>query len=140
MATFWSMKAPKDLPSLPGIGGDGVLYQQIDTPTIFWNSKYIESLNVKRIVLDEEEEKGTSTSNKIVPKAVSKAPVITQQPWEPVLGDSVHAFAWWTLSKEGDSRSRIKEQEARSLQRPASQSAEQPPAVEESTVSKRQCS
>ena len=128
MATLWSMKAPTDLPSLPGIGGDGVLYQQIDKPTILWNSKYIEGLNVKRIVLDEEEEKGTSTSNKIVPKAVSKAPVITQQPWEPVLGDSVHAFAWWTLSPE-ETVTVIKEQESRSLKRPASQITEQPPAV-----------
>ena len=121
------MKAPKALPTLPGIGGDGVLYQQFDTPTIFWNSKYIESLNVKRIVSIEEEDKGTSTSNKIMPKAVSKAPVITKQPWDPVLGDSVHAFAWWTLSKE-ETVAVIKEQEGRSLKRPASQIAEQPPA------------
>ena len=126
MATFWSMKAPKALPTLPGIGGDGDLYQQFDTPKIFWNSKYIESLNVKRIVL-EEEDKGASTSNKIVPKAVSKVPVITKQPWDPVLGDSVHAFAWWTLSKE-ETVAVIKEQEGRALKRPAPQIADQPPA------------
>ena len=93
------MSAPKALPTLPGIGGDGVLYQQFESPSVFWNSKYIESLNVKRIVLDEEEDKRVTTATTLMPKAVSKAPVITQQPWDPVLGDSVHAFAWWTLSK-----------------------------------------
>ena len=118
------MNAPKALPTLPGIGGDGTLYQQFDTPNIFWNSKYIESLSVKRIVL-EEEDKGDATSNKMVPKAVSKAPVITKQPWDPVLGDSVHAFAWWTLSKE-ETIAVIKEQEGRTVKRPAPQLAEPP--------------
>ena len=99
LATFWSMKAPIDLPTLPGIGGEGTLYHQFDTPEIFLNSKYIENLNVKRIVL-EEEDKDELPSSKIKPKAVSKAPVIMNQPWDPVLGDSPHAFAWWTLSKE----------------------------------------
>ena len=36
MATFWSMKAPKALPTLPGIGGDGTLYQQFNQ--VFTNS------------------------------------------------------------------------------------------------------
>ena len=81
---------------------------------------------MKRIVL-EEEDKGASTSNKFVPKAVSKVPVITRQPWDPVLGDSVHAFAWWTLSKE-ETVAVIKEQEGRALKRPAPQIVEQPPA------------
>ena len=80
---------------------------------------------MKKIILDEED-KGTSTSNKIVPKAVSKAPVITQ-PWDPVLGDSVHAYAWWTLSKE-ETIAVINEQKSRSSKRPASQIAESPPA------------
>ena len=79
LAVFWSMKAPKELPTLPGIGGQGTLYIGFDRPSHFWNSKYIETLKVKRIILDEDD-KGTSASNKIVPKAVSKAPVITQQP------------------------------------------------------------
>ena len=39
MATFWSMRAPQALPTLPGLGGDGVLFHQIDTPSIFSNSK-----------------------------------------------------------------------------------------------------
>ena len=64
LAAFWGMKAPKELPTLPGTGGDGTLYTQFDPPSIFWNSKYIESLKVKKIVLDEED-KSTSTSNKI---------------------------------------------------------------------------
>ena len=63
-----------------------------------------------------------------MPKAVSKAPVIAQQPWDPVLGDSVHAFAWWTLSKE-ETVAVIQEQKSRSSKRPASQFAEQPPAT-----------
>ena len=99
LAAFWSMKAPKELPTLPGIGGNGTMYHQFDTPSIFWNSKYFESLKVKKIILDDED-KTMSSSNKIVPKAVSKAPVITQQPWDPVLGDSPHAYAWWSLSTE----------------------------------------
>ena len=80
---------------------------------------------MQRIVLDEED-KNTSTSQ-IVPRAVSKASVITQQPWDPVLGDSVHAYAWWTLSKE-ETVAIIKEQKSRSTKRPASQIAESPPA------------
>ena len=68
MATFWSMNAPKALPTLPGIGGDGVLYQQFDSPSIFWNSKHIERLNVKRIVLDKEEDKRMSTSTETYAK------------------------------------------------------------------------
>ena len=67
-----------------------------------------------------------STSNKIVPRAVSKAPVITQQPWDPVLGDSVHAYAWWSLSKE-ETLAIINDQKTRSSKRPASQIAEPPP-------------
>ena len=66
------MKAPKELPTLPGIGGDGTLYVGFDTPSCFWNSKHIEGLKVRGIVLDEED-KGASTSNKIVPKAVSQS-------------------------------------------------------------------
>ena len=31
LAAFWSMKAPKELPTLPGIGGDGHMYLQFDT-------------------------------------------------------------------------------------------------------------
>ena len=89
---------------------------------------------VRRITLDEED-KGASTSNKIVPKAVSKAPVITQQPWDPVLGDSVHAYAWWTLSKE-ETVSTINEQKSRSTKRPASQIAESPPAPKRTSVPK----
>ena len=111
LASFWSMKAPKELPTLPGIGGNGTLYVGFDTPSLFWNSKYIEGLKVRKIVLDDED-KGASASNKIVPKAVSKAPVIAQQPWDPVLGDSVHAYAWWTLSKE-EMTSVINEQKAK---------------------------
>ena len=118
LAAFWSMKAPKELPTLPGIGGDGNMYLQFDTPSIVWNSKYIESLKVKKIVLDDED-KNLSTSNKIVPKAVSKAPVITHQPWDPVLGDSPHAYAWWSLSKE-ETVAIINEQKTRSSKRPAS--------------------
>ena len=135
MATFWSMRAPTALPTLPGIGGDGTLYHQFDTPNIFWNSKYIESLNVKRIVL-EDEDKVEPTSNKMVPKAVSKAPVITNQPWDPVLGDSVHAFAWWTLSKE-ETIAVIKEQKERTVKRPAPQIAEPPPVVKTPTTSSK---
>ena len=135
MATFWSMSAPKALPTLPGIGGDGVLYQQFESPSIFWSSKYIESLNVKRMVLDEEEDKRMATATTLVPKAVSKAPVITQQPWDPVLGDSVHAFAWWTLSK-GEMVSVINEQKSRSSKRPATQIIESPPASKRTSVPK----
>ena len=87
LAVFWSMKAPKELPTLPGIGGDGTLYLGFDRPSLFWNSKYIETLKVKKIILDEED-KGTSTSNKIVPKAVSKAPVIHAA----ALGSSIGRF------------------------------------------------
>ena len=32
LAVFWSMKAPKELLTLPGIGGDGNLYVGFDTP------------------------------------------------------------------------------------------------------------
>ena len=120
MATFWSMSAPKELPTLPGIGGDGVLYQQFESPSIFWNSKYIESLKVKRIVLNKEEDKRMPKATTLMPKAVSKAPVITEQPWDPVLGDSVHAFAWWTLSKD-EIVAIIDEQKSRSTKRPATQ-------------------
>ena len=134
LAVFWGMKAPKELPTLPGIGGDGTLFIGFDTPSIVWNLKYIESLKVKKIVLDEED-KSTSTSNKIVPKAVSKAPVITQQPWDPVLGDSVHAYAWWTLSKE-ETVAIINDQKSRSSKRPASQIAESPPASKRASVPK----
>ena len=70
LAAFWSMMAPKE-PTLPGVGGDGTLYKQFDTPQHFWNSKYIETLQVKRIILDAED-KDASASAKIVPKAVSK--------------------------------------------------------------------
>ena len=138
MATFWSMRAPIALPTLPGIGGDGTLYHQFDTPDIFWNSKYIESLNVKRIVLEDEDkgESSSSKSNKIVPKAVSKAPVITNQPWDPVLGDSVHAFAWWTLSKQ-ETIAVIQEQKERTVKRPAPQIAEPPPVVKTPTTSSK---
>ena len=129
------MSAPKALPTLPGIGGDGVLYQQFDSPSIFWNSKYIESLNVKRIVLHEEEDQRTSAATRLMPKAVSKAPVITQQPWDPVLGDSVHAFAWWTLSK-GETVAVINEQKSRSSKRPAPQIAEPPPASKRTSLPK----
>ena len=135
MATFWSMKAPTVLPTLPGIGGEGTLYHQFDTPDIFWNSKYIESLNVKRIVL-EEEDKGESTSSKIMPKAVSKAPVIMNQPWDPVLGDSVHAFAWWTLSKE-ETIGVIKEQKEKTVSRPIPQIPGPPPVVKTPTTSSK---
>ena len=134
LAAFWSMKAAKELPTLPGIGGDGTLYVRFDPPSLFWNSKYIESLKVSRITLDDED-KGTSTSNKIVPKAVSKAPVITQQPWDPVLGDSVRAYAWWTLSKE-ETVAVINEQKSRSSKRPASQVAESPPAPKRTSIPK----
>ena len=134
LAAFWSMKAPKELPTLPGIGGDGTSYIRFDPPSLFWNSKYIESLKVSRITHDDED-KGTSTSNKIVPKAVSKAPVITQQPWDPVLGDSVHAYAWWTLSKE-ETVAVINEQKSRSSKRPASQIAESPPAPKRTSIPK----
>ena len=48
--------APKDLPTLPGIGGDGEFYHQFERPQFFWNSKYIETLQVKRIILDEKDE------------------------------------------------------------------------------------
>ena len=135
MATFWSMKAPTVLPTLPGIGGEGTLYHQFDTPDIFWNSKYIESLNVKRIVL-EEEDKGESTSSKIMPKAVSKAPVIINQPWDPVLGDSVHAFAWWTLSKE-ETVGVIKEQKEKTVSCPIPQIPGPPPVVKTPTTSSK---
>ena len=136
MATFWSMKAPTVLPTLPGIGGEGTPYHQFDTPDIFWNSKYIEDLNVKRIVL-EDEDKGESTSSNIKPKAVSKAPVITNQPWDPVLGDSPHAFAWWTLSKE-ETVEVIREQKKKTVSRPTPQ-IPQPPRVVKAptTTSKR---
>ena len=67
-----------------------------------------------------------STSNNVVPKAVSKAPVIKQQPWDPVLGDSAHAYAWWSLSKE-ETVGIINDQKIRSSKRPASQIAEPPP-------------
>ena len=126
LAAFWSMTAPKELPTLPGIGGDGILYHQFDTPSIFWNSKHIEGLKVKKVILDEED-KNMSKSNKIVPKAVSKAPVITKQPWDPVLGDSVHAYAWWSLSTQ-ETVAIINDQKTRSSKRPASQIAESPPA------------
>ena len=135
MATFWSMKAPTALPTLPGIGGEGTPYHQFDTPEIFWNSKYIEDLNVKRIVL-EEEDKGESTSSKIMPKAVSKAPVITNQPWDPVLGDSPHAFAWWTLSKE-ETIVVIQEQKEKTLSRPRPQIPGPPPVVKTPTTSSK---
>ena len=136
MATFWSMKAPIVLPTLPGIGGEGTPYHQFDTPDIFWNSKYIEDLNVKRIVL-EDEDKGESTSSNIKPKAVSKAPVITNQPWDPVLGDSPHAFAWWTLSRE-ETVEVIREQKRKTVSRPTPQ-IPQPPRVVKAptTTSKR---
>ena len=133
LAVFWSMKAPKELPTLPGIGGDGNRYLGFDTPSIFWNSKYIESLKVQRIVLDEED-KDTSSS-KIVPKAVSKAPVIARLPWDPILGDSVQAFAWWTLSKD-QTIAVIKEQKSRASKRPESQIAESPPAPKRITAPK----
>ena len=120
LAVFWGMKAPKELPTLPGIGGDGNLYVRFDTPSIFWSSKYIESLKVKKIVLDEEDKNTSATQ--IVPKAVSKAPVVTRQPWDPVLGDSVHAHAWWTLSKD-EAVAVINEQKSRASKRPASQIA-----------------
>ena len=110
------------------------MYISFDTPSLFWNSKYIESLKVRRIIHDDED-KGTSTSNKIVPKAVSKAPVIMQQPWDPVLGDSVHAYAWWTLSRE-ETVAIINEQKSRSSKRPASQIAESPPAPKRTSVPK----
>ena len=135
MATFWSMKAPTALPTLPGIGGEGTSYHQFDTPDILWNSKYIENLNVKRIVL-EEEDKGESTSSKIMPKAVSKAPVIMNQPWDPVLGDSVHAFAWWTLSKE-ETIAVIKEQKEKTVSRPTPQIPGPPPVVKTPTTSSK---
>ena len=135
VATLWSMRAPIALPTLAGIGGDGTLYHQIDTPDIFWNSNYIESLNVKRIVL-EDEDKGESASTKMVPKAVSKAPVITNQPWDPVLGDSVHAFAWWTLSNQ-ETIAVIQEQKERTVKRPAPQIAEPPPVVKTPTTSSK---
>ena len=121
------MKAPNELPTLPGIGGDGQFYVGFDTPSIFWTSKYIEDLKVKRIVLDDEDKSTSATASSIVPKAVSKAPVITQQPWDPVLGDSVHAYVWWSLSKE-EKIAVIKEQKSRSTKRPASHIAESPPA------------
>ena len=135
MATFWSMKAPIVLPTLPGIGGEGTPYHQFDTPDIFWNSKYIEDLNVKRIVL-EEEDTGESTPSKIMPKAVSKAPVITNQPWDPVLGDSPHAFAWWTLSKE-ETIAVIREQKGKTVSRPTPQIPGPPLVVKTPTTSSK---
>ena len=135
MATFWSMKAPTVLPTLPGIGGEGTPYHQFDTPDIFLNSKYIESLNVKRIVL-EEEDKGELPSSKIMPKAVSKAPVIMNQPWDPVLGDSPHAFAWWTLSKE-ETIAVIREQKEKTVSRPTPQIPGPPLVVKTPTTSSK---
>ena len=70
-----------------------------------------------------------------MPKIVSKAPVITQQPWDPVLGDSVHAYAWWTLSKE-ETVAVINEQKSRSSKRPASQIAESSPAPKRTSIPK----
>ena len=90
---------------------------------------------MKRIVL-EDEDKGESASTKMVPKAVSKAPVITNQPWDPVLGDSVHAFAWWTLSKQ-ETIAVIQEQKERTVKRPAPQIAEPPPVVKTPTTSSK---
>ena len=126
--------APKELPTLPGIGGEGPLYKRFDTPTYFRNSKYIESLQVKRIILDEED-KETPVSTTITPKAVSKAPVISRQPWDPVLGDSEHAYAWWTLA-EDETIAIINEQKKRSYKRPASHIAGPPPAYKGPTVPK----
>ena len=40
---------------------------------------------MRRIVLDEEDQ-DTTSSTKIVPKAVSQA-VITQQPWDPIFSE-----------------------------------------------------
>ena len=87
-----------------------------------------------KIVLDDEDQ-GTPSSNKIVPKAVSKAPAITQQPWDPILGDSVHAYAWWTLTKD-EIVTVIREQKDRASKRPASQIAESPPAPKRITAPK----
>ena len=64
--------APKELPTLPGIGGDGKLYQRFAMPQTFWNSKYVETLQVKKIILDEEDDKSLAATP-IIPKAVSKA-------------------------------------------------------------------
>ena len=108
LAAFWRLTAPRELPTLPGIGGDGAFYQRFGTPKFFWNSKYIETLQVKRIIL-------------------SKAPVIIrQEPWGPILADSVHAYAWWTLTKD-ELTAVVEDQRKQSTKRPASQMIVPPP-------------
>ena len=51
------------------------------------------------------------------------------------MGDSVHAFAWWTLSK-GETVAVINEQKSRSSKRPAPQIGEPPPASKRTSVPK----
>ena len=50
-----------------------------------------------QVVFDDEDDT-VPASMPIILKAVSKA----QEPWNPILGlgDSVHAYAWWALSKD----------------------------------------
>ena len=134
LAAFWSLPAPKQLPTLPGIGRDGKFYQYFSTPKFCWNSKYIETLSVRRILLDEEDE-STPAPAPIVPKAVSKAPVIAKEPWDPILGDSVHAYAWWTLTKE-ELTAVIEDQKRQSTKRPASQITDPPPIAKGSPMPK----
>ena len=124
MAAFWSMLAPKELPTLPGIGGDGRLYQRFGSPKMFWNSNYIETLQVRQIILDEVESMPVKAP--IILKVVSKAPVIRQEPWDPILGDSVHACAWWTLTND-EVTAVIEDQKKQSTKRPASQMIEATP-------------
>ena len=48
-----------------------------------------------------------------------------QQPWDPILGDSVHACAWWTLSKD-ELTAVINDQKKQATKRSASQMTDSP--------------
>ena len=55
--------------------------------------------------------------------------------WDPILGDSVHAYAWWTLTQD-ELTSEIEEQR-KSAKRPASQISGPPPVAKGPPAPKR---
>ena len=96
LAVFWSMSAPVELPSLPGIGMLPTHPGSIHIPTMMWESEELEKCKIE----PTPPEKLAEPLTPIGPKPVSKSPDLGQTPWNPLLGDSVHAYAWWMLSSE----------------------------------------
>ena len=53
LAVFWSMNAPVELPSLPGIGMKPTLFSSIHIPTTLWEFEELEKCQIKPIPPEE---------------------------------------------------------------------------------------